>query len=117
MSRVLSFVLGVLLTPSLLPAAEFNANFNSVADRLWIGPDFWANRLHDWQVSDGRVACIAEQPRPKMRTQQLLTHRLADEPGSFEITVKIGLLNNKVSNAFENSIAGILIGVGGRGQD
>ncbi|REJ76808.1 MAG: hypothetical protein DWQ29_15550 [Planctomycetota bacterium] len=117
MRCLLPLCVGLLLTPGLLPAADFTTNFNNIDDRTWIGPHFWANRLHDWRIGDGRVECIAAQPRLKLRTLQLLTHRLADEPGSFEITVQVGLLNDNVESVSESSAAGFLIGVGGADQD
>lgn len=26
--------------------------------RTWTGPHFWANRLQDWRLHDGRIECV-----------------------------------------------------------
>ena len=30
---------------------------NPKIQRTWIGPEFWANRLQDWQLRSGRLEC------------------------------------------------------------
>ena len=37
---------------------EFHAGFSSGIERCWIGPDYWANRLQDWRLVDGRLECV-----------------------------------------------------------
>ena len=44
-------------------------------DRRWVGAEYWANRLQDWRVRDGRLECVSDLP---MRTVHLLTRRLSD---------------------------------------
>ena len=43
------------------------------ADRTWVGPELWANRLQDWKVSNGRLECIEGSAELLMRTVHLLT--------------------------------------------
>jgi len=95
-------------------AGTFHANWTKTVDRVWIGPEFWANRLQDWAVRDGRLECVANSPRLPMRTLHLLTHRLRVLDAEFEISVRTGVIaedDGLTVNA--RSAAGFLIGVGG----
>ncbi|MFG0332401.1 MAG: hypothetical protein ACF8TS_03470, partial [Maioricimonas sp. JB049] len=33
----------------------FRTDFSARGGRVWIGADFWANRLQDWRVADNRL--------------------------------------------------------------
>lgn len=88
---------------------SFTAEFTST-NRTWIGPDFWANRLQDWKLEDGKLVCLNETN--PMRTVHLLTRNLADRAGDFETTVTLNLVE-KVEG---KTSAGILFGAGA-GQD
>ncbi|MDH4351291.1 MAG: hypothetical protein OEW56_09110, partial [Gemmatimonadota bacterium] len=48
----------VLLEACAVPADDgaFTSSWERSPDRRWVGADFWANRLQDWQVTDGRLA-------------------------------------------------------------
>jgi hypothetical protein len=94
-------------------AADYELQLPAGADRTWIGPEFWANRLHDWRLRDGRIECIAAQPRLRMRTLYLLNHRLSDLPQDASLSVALGLSNAAGANVSGESAAGILIGIGG----
>lgn len=41
--------------------------------RTWLGPEFWANRLQDWRLHDGRIECLAAGQGNEVRTVALLT--------------------------------------------
>ncbi len=32
-------------------------SWNNVVNRIWTGENFWANRLQDWEVKDGKLIC------------------------------------------------------------
>ena len=55
---------------SVKSADAFHANWSKTADRVWVGPGFWANRLHDWRIHDGRLEGVSPltqlhlSPRP-----------------------------------------------------
>lgn len=77
-----------LLTSQLAQAAEFRSDWRRQHDRIWIGPEFWANPLEDWRLRDGVLECT----RPgASRNVHLLTHQLSPEPGDFELSVHIGI--------------------------
>ncbi len=61
-----------------LQAAEvptFRSQWDKDLDRVWLGSQFWANPLQDWQVHEGRVECLPAKPN---RNVHVLTRELAD---------------------------------------
>ena len=80
-------------------------------ERIWIGPDYWANRLQDWRLAGGRLECIATDPKMPMRTVHLTTVQLNDQPQGFQMQVRTGPLVYGTKEK-ENSWSGFLIGVG-----
>ncbi len=89
-------------------AAEFASQWENSPNRTWIGPDYWANRLQDWRIAEGRLECIAADPRTPQRTLHLLTLETGPAHGGFSAAVKIGRTGNENAEAF----AGFLFGVG-----
>lgn len=92
---------------------NFIERFPSGIQRTWIGPEYWANRLQDWQVNDGRVECLTAQPN---RNLNLLTWRLKKEAGTFIISVHTGLLTDTLP-ANDKNWMGIRLGARGRFHD
>ena len=37
----------------------FESDFENTPDRIWVGPEYWANRLQDWRIHDGWLECVA----------------------------------------------------------
>jgi alkaline phosphatase D len=68
-------------TPLMVSWAE-------VPDRPWAGPEFWTNRLQDWEVRGGRLEAVGRLP---MRTAHILTRRGNPAEGPLEMTVRMGL--------------------------
>ena len=55
---VVASVLFVVLSFSgPLFAAEFASAWPKGVERMWVGPEYYANRLIDWRVRDGRLEC------------------------------------------------------------
>ncbi len=79
--------------------------------QTWAGSHFWANRLQDWHIINGRLECIKASPDNPMRTVHLLTARLNDRQSRFTMTVQTGLIN-KQNNISPNTATGFLIGAG-----
>ena len=75
--------------------------------RTWLGPPYWANRLQDWRLHQGRLECVAATGPMRTRTVAVLTRELAagDQPG--RIGVRTGTL------AAGEGFSGFLIGAGG----
>jgi hypothetical protein len=93
--------------------SEFVEHFPDGVARTWIGPQYWANRLQDWELNDGRLECITSQPN---RNVNILTWRLKDEPGTFVFTIKTGLLNEELAGN-DAYWMGMRIGARGRFYD
>jgi hypothetical protein len=86
---------------------RFESSWDASPDRPWAGPDYWANRLQDWEVRDGRLRCIIPGP---MRTVHLLTRRLGPSEKEFELSVRLGITDP--SSDSEAGSAGFMIGAG-----
>ena len=64
---------------------SFKSNWESTNDRIWAGPDYWANPLQDWRIRDGKLECIHQGTG---RNVQLLTYQVGPESTfSMEVTV------------------------------
>jgi alkaline phosphatase D len=104
-------LLSTLLLAACLAAPKnvaFQSRWTTDIDAIWVGPNYWANRLQDWQINNGRLECIARRP---MRTVHLLTHRLSALEGDFSTSVRLGPLQpSNVRSA--GSSAGFLVGAG-----
>jgi hypothetical protein len=85
----------------------FSDNWNSTPDQTWAGPGYWANRLQDWEVRNGRVQCV------NGTRDQLTLHRpgtsIRGNGQSFTLSVRTGL--DSGSNS-AGSRAGFLLGAG-----
>jgi hypothetical protein len=85
-------------------------NWDNVVDRIWVGENFWANRLQDWEIKDGQLVCIQALEKKPMRTVHLLSSRL-ENPGNFEVSVLTGLTDTEKQNN-GNAASGLLVGAG-----
>ena len=48
-----AIVLAVFLFAPLVQAEDFESQWPESLERIWIGPEYWANRLQDWRISQG----------------------------------------------------------------
>jgi len=117
MTRFIKAILTVLTVLSTIGCNESqitkpdsNPFIQSGVKRAWLGPAFWANRLQDWQLNEGRIECIEKRASRPYRTAHLLTKQLADKDGDFELAVTLGLINT--DNVTDSAAAGFLIGAG-----
>ena len=75
-------------------AAEFRSRWDVCHDRVWLGPEYWANPLQDWQIANGRIECS----NPAVdRNVHLLTRQLADRRGTLDMSVRVGPVGGGVS--------------------
>ena len=96
-------------------AAGFRSIIPSNAERVFVGLEYWANRLQDWRIHAGRIECVDKRPESPMRTLHLLTHRLNDAAAVFALSVQTGRLDDGVIAA--DAATGFLIGAGGAEMD
>ena len=79
--------------------------------RPWIGPQFWANPLQDWRFNDGRIECFVSGGD---RNVYLLTHEAAAGPGTLEMKVRLGRLDQ---GPVQPGFAGFRFGIRGQEND
>jgi len=97
MPRSKIFLLAALVWGALLTAAQaeddrpnlFASAWPSDVQRVWAGPEYWANRLQDWRIADGRLECIFSGPD---RNIHLLTRQLGRDSGEFHMRVRLNRL-------------------------
>ncbi|MBD3268154.1 twin-arginine translocation pathway signal [bacterium] len=87
------FLASALLLMSIAGQASFAQNaFDSdfpVLERVWIGPEYWANPMEDWYIKDGRLECYSTGAN---RNVHLLTRQLKKGEGTFSLQVHAGLI-------------------------
>jgi alkaline phosphatase D len=86
----------------------FTAAWRQSPDRRWVGPGFWANRLQDWEVANGRLRSVHPLP---LRTVHLLTRRLSTGGGTLRIELTLGPSGSAEADGGQSS-AGVLLGAG-----
>ena len=92
--------------------SSFNSSIPSEIERMWVGPEYWANRLQDWRISDGRIECVETSHGKPMRSLHLLPYSLGKKAGDFQMSVSTGVLNRN-GNLSKDTWTGFLIGAGG----
>ena len=88
-------------------AETTTVDWQDVEDRRWPGEEFWANRLQDWSVQDGKLQCAHEFGGGNWRTAHLLTHDLDGRGDRFDVELKL--------DTTAGGHAGVLLG-GGEGK-
>ena len=68
-------------------ATEFRSRWDACHDRVWLGAEYWANPLQDWQIANGRIECANAAPD---RNVHVLTRQLAERSGNLNMTVRVG---------------------------
>ena len=109
---------GVALAPSALAlSAARRPNLADVqlvqsvpADhtRTWLGESFWANRLQDWRLHEGKLECLTGDESFEVRTVSLITRSLSGLHAPGRIRARVGMLNPE-----HEGFCGFLLGVGG----
>jgi hypothetical protein len=108
-----SLLAGLLCSQAYAANVEFS--FPAGMDRSWLGPEFWANRLQDWQLAHGRAECIESGERFPYRTLHILPYSMGDNYEPFLVEVTIGALGHR--DVPPSACAGFLVGAGGHGID
>jgi alkaline phosphatase D len=75
--------------------------------RTWLGPPWWANRLQDWRLHQGRLEWVAATGPMRTRTVAVLTRELVAGDLPARIGVRTGLL------APRPGFSAFLLGAGG----
>jgi alkaline phosphatase D len=88
----------------------FTNSWATTLDRPWVGADFWANRLQDWEVTGGRLQPRLGLATKPLRTVHRLTTSIREEPGDFSLSVRTGLVPGDTWTA--GALSGIFVGAG-----
>lgn len=94
---------------------DFTSAIPEAVERVWVGPDYYANRLQDWRIRAGRIECVTGATAKPMRTLHLLTRTLGEAPGSVHLSVRTGPI--EPGEHHEDTWSGFLIGVGAEAVD
>jgi hypothetical protein len=66
-------------------------------NRRYVGPDYWANDLADWRVSQGQLLCVSACPQ---RSLHLLTQSVEADSGELWLAVEAQLLRPDLKRGF-----------------
>ena len=66
--------------------ANHKSDWHTLPDRVFLGPDYWANPMEDWRIVNGAAECLTTKGD---RNIQLLTHQFTNAKGAFEMAVTI----------------------------
>jgi len=80
------------------------SRWSNTHDRVWLGEQFWANPMENWQVVNGAAEC---QSKGGNRNIHLVTHQFTNPAGSTEMSVRIG----RVEKGNQDSGAGFKLGI------
>jgi len=94
---------------------SFSENWDQQADRLWLGPDWFANNAQDWRIRGGRVECINSNPAVAGRTAHLLTQTVPESQWHFSMELTIGMV--EPGPLVPRAFAGALIKMGSPSAD
>ncbi|HUR56162.1 MAG TPA: alkaline phosphatase D family protein [Opitutaceae bacterium] len=87
----------------------FTSDWARCPDRIWLGPEFWSNPLQDWKIAGGRIECTNAAGD---RNVHLLVRSLGEQPGNFELRVRIGRADGATLGPGKGS-AGFRFGIRG----
>ncbi|MGW8181859.1 MAG: hypothetical protein ACWGQW_24280, partial [bacterium] len=86
----------------------FSSSIPEETTRYWIGPEYWANRLQDWRIHEGRIECLAaDMP---LRAVHLLTRSLGETTGDLRMSVRTGPIAKE--GIARSAWHGFLVGAG-----
>ncbi|CDF80336.1 PhoD-like phosphatase [Formosa agariphila KMM 3901] len=88
----------------------FKSNWHNWKNMKWVGPEYWGNRLQDWELINGRVICNISGVN---RTLQLLTVQKTSSLSAFSISVEIDML---LSNLETDQVGCFGLRLGAKGQ-
>ncbi|MCK5822123.1 MAG: alkaline phosphatase D family protein [Bacteroidales bacterium] len=106
------FFMTIILSSCQSQKVDVLAQFKHDYKRPWIGPEYWANPMQDWQVNNGRVECFVSGGD---RNLFLLSKELDENNAGFTTRVTLGSLSENLSE--EEGWLGFKTGIRGNYQD
>lgn len=92
---------------------SFGSSWSNWPDMRWTGPEFWGNRLQDWEVRNGQAVCVVSD---ESRTLHCLTCQLSQALESFETSVIVESLYDESLRGSTNYV-GFVVGAKGVFED
>lgn len=96
---------------SSLARGSFESRWQEWPDMSWLGPEYWGNRLQDWELKNGKAVCGV---RGKNRSLHCLTVQLSGRREAFETRATLQL---RPEGASQEDYAGFRIGAKGPFND
>ncbi|WP_163379733.1 alkaline phosphatase D family protein [Cyclobacterium sp. SYSU L10401] len=93
--------------------SDFSSAWQQWPDMPWVGPEYWGNRLQDWEIRDGRAVCVISD---KNRSLHCLTHQLGSGSGNFSLQVNLRWLNSD-SKGLPEAHTGFRLAAKGKFED
>jgi alkaline phosphatase D len=87
-----AIVIMVCLVCHLCQGAVFESHWGQINDRVWLGPEYWANPMEDWRIQDGRLECITGGPN---RNVHVLVCELGQKAARWEMSVRCGRMGTE----------------------
>jgi len=107
-------VMPLVLAVALSAQSAFQSSWQGQPDAVWLGPDYWANRLQDWECRGGRLECV--RARLPQRTLHLLTWRVEHLRGDMRLAVRTGRVDQP-GDVPAGSFTAMLVGAGAADLD
>lgn len=99
---------------STLADETFSSDWQNWPDMQWVGPDYWGNRLQDWEIRDGRAICNVNG---KNRALHALPCQLSEQKAGFETVVSAEMLRPITPERLTDGYLGFRIGAKGNFED
>ncbi len=117
-NRLIAKIQLLLILVLLMSSCSNEKNKNLLGElpsdnsRVWIGNEYWANPLQDWQLNNGQIECITSGG---YRNVYLLTNEIGSQKGDFTLSVNAKKLT--VDKDLTEGWIGFEIGVRGEFND
>ncbi len=82
--------------PTRAPSAKTTDAWSRTHDRVWLGGEFWANPMEDWQIADGSAECRSLGGN---RSIHSLTHQITNPKKGFSMSVHVSQLEARGKDA------------------
>jgi len=108
------FFNGAAQAATPLPKAKtknFNSQWQQWPDMQWAGPEYWGNRLQDWEIQSGKLVCNVSG---KNRALHNLCFQLSQEKAAFSTELVAEMLSPHTKN---EGYIGFRIGAKGPFED
>ena len=95
-------------------AVSFASEWHLWPNMKWVGPQYWGNRLQDWELENGRAICVI---KGKNRTLHLLTVQNPNGDAPYKLEVTIEILEKAIIKGNDKACFGVRLGAKGNYDD